>query len=551
MMSDVTAADKIYAGGPILTMDEARPAAQAVAVLDGRIVGVGDAAEVLAQWRGPSTEMVDLGGRTMLPGFLDGHSHFINAVRLASWANVSAPPVGPVRAIPDLVAALQSHREKRGIAPGQWIMAYGYDPTATSDGRTLTRADLDPAFPDNPVLILHVSLHGAVLNTLGFTTVGFDVNAPTPPMGMTERYPNGEASGLVMENSFLPVYMKMPSPSEQDQLDNMDAAQQLYASNGYTTAQDAPMEPPTRPLYHKAAEQKRFYIDFVGYVNWGEFPKLLETKGEPFLGGYANRFRIGGVKVICDGSPQGKTAFWSRPLVTPGPNGQKDWRGEPNVAPEELDALVKLAYDNGIQIMAHCNGDAAIDMLLDAHAAAGAPPDRRTVVIHSQFVRPDQLKKYADNDIMASFFTNHTFFWGDVHVENLGKERAYFMSPAKSAAAMGIHFSNHSDFAVTPLNPMFILWTSVARTSRSGQIIGPDERLTPHQGLRALTIDAAHQYGEEDDKGSIAPGKLADFAILDADPTAVPVDAIKDIKVVETVKEGKTVYRHAAEAATA
>jgi hypothetical protein len=303
------------------------------------------------------------------------------------------------------------------------------------------------------------------------------------------------------------------------------------------------MEPATRPLYHKAARQGLLFLDLVGYANWLEFAHLVETGSESFGAPYEKRFRVAGVKVISDGSPQGKTAFWTHPLLTPGPGGQKDWRGEPNVAPEDLKKIVKLAYDNDIQVLVHCSGDAAIDMVLDAHEAAGAPAGKRTTIVHSHFVRPDQLDKYAEYDILVSFFTNHTFFWGDVHVENTGKERGYFISPTRSARDRGIRFSNHSDFAVTPLDPMFILWTSVNRLSRSGQIIGPNERISAHEGLRALTIDAAYQYGEEARKGSIETGKLADLTILDANPTKVDAGAIKEIKVAETIKEGKTIYK--------
>jgi hypothetical protein len=376
--------------------------------------------------------------------------------------------------------------------------------------------------------------------------VNFDLHAPTPAGGLTARIPGtDEAAGLVMEHSFLPIFMNMPAPNEADQLKAMKAAQELYASNGITTAQDAPMETPTRPLYHKAADQGLLYLDVVGYVNWIEFPSLVKTAGEPFKGPYKGHFRVGGVKIVGDGSPQGKTAFWTKPLLTPGPSGEKDWRGEPNVSLEETKNVVQLAYDNDIQVLMHCNGDATIDMLLEAHEAAGSPQGKRTVVVHSQFVRPDQLDKYAAYGLIPSFFTNHTFFWGDVHVENLGKERAYFMSPTRSAKERGIRFSNHSDFAVTPLNPMFILWSAVNRLSRSGQVIGPDERISAHDGLRALTIDAAYQYGEEASKGSIETGKLADLAILDSNPTKVDAVKIKDIKVCETIKGGKTVYKRA------
>jgi predicted amidohydrolase YtcJ len=542
-MSETAVADRIFLGGDIITMNDANPSAEAVAVVDGKIAAVGSKADVMKR-QGPNTEVVDLAGRTLLPGFIDGHSHFINSVRMATWANVSAPPVGTARTFAELIAILQAKKAELGLKPGEWLMGYGYDVTAMDETRDLTRADLDPAFPDNPVLLMHVSLHGAVLNTAAFKAAKVDLNAPTPPQGMTARIEGTtEAAGLVMEHSFMPIFMNMPSPSEQQQLDSMAAAQTHYASNGYTTAQDAPMEPATRPLYHKAAEQGLFYIDFVGYVNWLEFAHIVESGSETFGGPYKNRFRVAGVKVIGDGSPQGRTAFWTQPLLTDGPNGEKDWRGEPNIAPEDLDKIVKLAYDNKIQVLIHCSGDATIDMVLDAHVKAGAPKGRRTVVVHSHFVRRDQLDKYAEYEILPSFFTNHTFFWGDVHVENTGKERGYFISPTQSARARGIRFSNHSDFAVTPLDPMFILWTSANRISRSGQIIGPDERIAPHDGLRALTIDAAYQYGEEDRKGSIEIGKLADFAILDTNPTKVDVAKIKDVKVSETIKEGKTVYK--------
>ncbi len=538
-------ADRIYFGGDIITMDDARPAAEAVATKDEKIIAVGSKDEVMA-CKGPATELIDLQGRTLLPGFLDGHSHFINAVRLGTWANVSSPPAGEVKTFADVIATLQAYKAKLGLKPGDWMMGYGYDVTAMDETRDLTRADLDPHFPDNPVMLLHVSLHGAVLNTAGFKAVNFDLHAPTPAGGLTARIPGtDEAAGLVMEHSFLPIFMNMPAPTEADQLKAMAAAQELYASNGITTAQDAPMETPTRPLYHKAADQGLLYLDVVGYVNWIEFPSLVKTAGEPFKGPYKGHFRVGGVKIVGDGSPQGKTAFWTKPLLTPGPSGEKDWCGEPNVSLEETKNVVQIAYDNGIQVLMHCNGDATIDMLLEAHEAAGSPRGKRTVVVHSQFVRPDQLDKYVTYGLIPSFFTNHTFFWGDVHVENLGKERAYFMSPTRSAKARGIRFSNHSDFAVTPLNPMFILWSSVNRVSRSGQVIGPDERISAHDGLRALTIDAAYQYGEEASKGSIVTGKLADLAILDSNPTKVDAAKIKDIKVNETIKGGKTVYKRA------
>jgi predicted amidohydrolase YtcJ len=184
--------------------------------------------------------------------------------------------------------------------------------------------------------------------------------------------------------------------------------------------------------------------------------------------------------------------------------------------------------------------------LLRAHeyAAPGSlDKDRRTTVIHSQFVRPDQLDKYAAYKIIPSFYTEHTFYFGDTHVANRGKEQAFFLSPMRAAIDKGLHPTNHTDFVVAPLDQMFVMWTAVNRISRGGVVIGPDQRVTPLEALKAITIDAAYQYFEETSKGSIEVGKLADLVVLDRNPLTVAPMAIKDIKVVETIKEGKTIYR--------
>jgi predicted amidohydrolase YtcJ len=255
--------------------------------------------------------------------------------------------------------------------------------------------------------------------------------------------------------------------------------------------------------------------------------------------------------MIIDGSPQGKTAFWSEPLLTDGPGGEKKWRGEPLFPPEVINRAAKELYSKGIQVFSHCNGDAAIDMMIDAAREAGvtAADDARTVIIHSQFMRPDQLDAYVELGFTPSFFTTHAFYWGDVHIQNAGKERADFISPMASAQKKGIRFSNHSDFSVTPIDPIRMAWSAVSRTSRTGQVLGIEERVDMWTSLKALTIDAAWQIREEDIKGTIAPGKLADLVILDANPMdvdTVDVDKVLDIKVVETLKEGKTVYKREA-----
>ena len=536
--------DVVYLGGDIITMDDENLVVEAVAVKDGKIAAVGTKADMLTM-SGAATRIVDLQGKTMLPGFIDGHSHFFQGAMIADYVNVSAPPVGPASSIADIIVALKQHVASKPLLPGEWLIGYGYDGTALSDAREATRDDFDKDFPNAPLVLVHVSGHGCVMNSAGFKAAGIDANTPTPAGGVTVRKPgSNEPAGLLMENSWFPVLLALPKPSPQLLLDNLGKAQQIYARTGYTTVQDAPVDPKVMPLYRKAADEGRFYLDLNGYWESHEF-LASTTLGNDFRSPRPDQYRLAGVKIIADGSPQGKTAYFTQPYLTGGPGGEKNWRGTPPVSQEHMAAVGKKAYERAAPVLVHCNGDATIDMVLNAHKAAGAPRDRRTTVIHSQFVRRDQLDEYVQLGVNPSFFTNHTFFWGDLHVENLGKQRAYFSSPMKTARALGLHMTNHSDFLVTPLDTMLILWSSVNRVSRSGQVIGPDERISVLDGLKAHTIDGAYQYFEEDRKGSIAVGKLADLVILTANPTKVDPMAIKDIKIVETIKKGKTVFKRA------
>ena len=551
----------IFTNGDIVTMNDANPQAEAVAIQDGRILAVGAQDEVL-QAAGKDAELVDLGGKTLMPSFIDAHGHFMNAPRVITWANVSSPPVGPVESIPDIIRVLKEHVAKIKAAPGEWIVGYGYDADGTKEGRNVTRDDLDPHFPDNPVLLIHVSNHGAVLNSAGFAVFDITADTPTPAGGLILRQEGSqEPAGLVMETAFLPVFAQIPQPTEEELLDLLKPAQMMYAAKGVTTLTEGATHAHELAFLRKAAAQKRFFLDIVSqplgmggelYKAFAEYivvgdDQEPEVVGNPEyeFGSYQDRLKLSGVKLVVDGSPQGKTAFWSEPLLTPGPAGEENWRGAPLLPPETLNQTYKALTDRNIRVWIHANGDAAIDMVIDAATAAGvkAADDRRNVVVHSQFMRPEQLDDYVRLGLTPSFFTVHTFFWGDVHLENLGQERAFFLSPMKSAQEKGIRFSNHNDFMVTPVDPMFMIWSAVHRISRNGVVIGPDQRVDVWTALKAITLDAAYQYFEEDTKGSLEPGKLADLVILSANPLKVDPMTIRDITVEETFKEGKTVYR--------
>jgi predicted amidohydrolase YtcJ len=229
------------------------------------------------------------------------------------------------------------------------------------------------------------------------------------------------------------------------------------------------------------------------------------------------------------------------------PGCTHDCTGLPTVNQEYVNESFLKFYKNNIQLFSHCNGDASIDMMFKGHQYAihtigDSTKDRRTTIIHSQIMRPDQVELYRKFGLFPSFFTNHTFFWGDVHIQNLGEERASFISPTKSCLDKGIKFNNHTDYNVTPMNQLFTVWTAVNRVTRSGKVLGPDQRISPYDALKALTINSAYMYFEEDSKGSLKEGKLADLVILNQNPLKVEPMKIKDILVLETIKEDKTIF---------
>ena len=537
--------EKIYFNGDVVTVAAGQPQAQAVAIAEGKIVAVGSDQEVTAL-RGPSTEMVDLRGTTMVPGFVDAHSHFVNALQVLTYANVSAPPVGPVNSIAELLQVVVEHKARWNPAPGEWIVGYGYDSNMLSDGREMTCDDLDAVSPDNPVMIIHVSLHGAVLNSLALRTFEITADTPTPPGGVILRKPGGnEPAGLIQEVAFLPIFAKMPKPTTEELLERMQGAQEIYAAAGITTATEGASGVTDLGLLTRAAQEGRFYLDIVSLALITELDEILkEHKSEDF-GHYRDRLKLYGTKTFADGVPMSRTAFFRDPYLLPGPNGETPWRGEPMFPYETFLGMFQKAYQHNIPLFVHANGDEALDMLLQAHETAAA--DRKheklgTTIIHCQFARPDQLKKFAEYNINVSFYTEHTFFFADAHLKNLGPERTHPCSPMKTALELGVRCSNHTDFSVLPIDQMLTIWTAVNRISRTGQVIGSGERVTPLQALRAITIEAAHHYREEDRKGSIEVGKLADLAVLSANPLTVDPLTIKEIKVLGTIKEGKTIF---------
>ncbi len=539
-------ADRIIRGGPIVTVNPAQPTASAVAIAAGKIIAVGAEDEVM-KLAGPGTQVTDLGGRTLVPGFVDGHSHFWALVDVQTQALCGSPPAGPCRSVADVIAALKAVQARRKLGPGTFVVGFGYDPELLAERRPPTKQELDAAFPDNPVMIVHVSGHGAMLNSKALATYGITAATPTPKGGVIGREPgSNEPDGLLFETAFLPIFSQVPGPSADESLALLRAGQELYLKNGITTAQEGATMKHQLDLLRILADRGDLKLDVVALPFITELDEVFAGKPPANEPGYRNRLRIGGVKIVADGSPQGRTAAFTTAYLVSGPAGQKDWRGELSFPQATLNEWVKKVYDGGATLFVHCNGDAAIDALLEAHRfASGEDPakPRGTVGVHSQFIRRDQLEKYAAWRITPSFFTLHCFYFGDTHVANRGRQQADFISPMKSARALGIRPANHTDFNVSPLDQLFTIHTAVNRLSRSGQTIGAGEQIGPLEALEAITIDGARMYGEETSKGSIEPGKRADLVILSANPLTVPPATIETIRVEETIKDGTTVWR--------
>jgi predicted amidohydrolase YtcJ len=538
-------ADTIYAGGDVVTVDDALPNAEAVAVRDGRIVAVGTRAEV-ERLRGERTKVVDLAGKALLPGFIDPHSHYFSALSVANQANVYAPPAGPGKDVAAIVAALVKFRDERQVPKGELIQAYGYDENVMPDGRMLNRDDLDAAFPDHPVMVGHVSMHGAVMNSLALAKYGITKDTKTPPGGVIVRKPGtNEPYGLIMETAFMGVFGQMPRPTPEQEVANTKAAHELYARHGITTAHEGATHAAELEVMKRAAAAGAHLIDVVAFPFITELDPILAKYPAATWGRYENGLKIGGVKITGDGSPQGRTAYFTAPYLTGGPAGEKNWRGAPSFLGDTLDTMVQRVRDLKVPLNYHANGDAAIDMLIGAVGKATGgkgDPAWNVTMIHGQFTRKDQIPKLKELGIRPSFYTLHTYYFAEAHVANRGAEQAAYVSPMRDAIDAGLRPTNHTDFVVAPLAQPFVLWSAVNRISRAGAEIGPAQRVTPLEGLKAMTIWAAEQYGEQDSKGSLTPGKRADLVILDRNPLKVPPLEIKDVKVVETIKDGKTIY---------
>jgi hypothetical protein len=537
------AADAIYAGGDIVTVNDAQPVAEAVAVKDGRILAVGQRADIEKAHKGEATRVIDLAGRTLVPGFIDGHAHMLGFGAQSVGANLLASPDGTVNSIDELVARLQEFAKGPDVGRTGWIFGVGYDDTLL--GRHPTRDDLDKVSKDAPVIAVHISGHFSAMNSAGLAKVGLTADSKDPEGGIIRRRAGSrEPNGVLEEMASFPYMIPAVNPSKPEDKDYfLQRGLGLAKSFGYTTAYEGRAFAFQHEQLLDAAKRGLLDIDVVSQVDYAD-RRVIPT---PVTTAYENRYRVAGLKITLDGSAPGRTAWLTKPYLIP-PEGQTvGYAGYPAIPDTKtVEALIDEAYQKGWPVHVHANGDAAVDQMIAALTPVHAkhpPADRRTTLIHGVLMRRDQLDTLKDLQVIASLFPMHTYYWGDLYSETVGPEWAQQIAPIGTALRKGMHVNSHSDSPVALPNLMQVMWATVNRTSRSGKVIGADERLTPIEGLKAITLWPAYEIFEEKSKGSIEPGKLADLVILSANPVTVDPATINQISVLETIKEGQTVYR--------
>jgi predicted amidohydrolase YtcJ len=535
----------LYYNGDIITMQGNAPEYKEALIVKGeKIQFVGSKDEAM-KVVGDNFKSIDLKGNTLLPGFIDGHAHFASFSAQAIGAKILPPPDAGAKDIPSLIEILKKWNTPENRALTGWIFGMGFDDSVLEEKRFPTKHDLDQVSTEYPIMIVHISGHFAVVNSKALKLLKINSTTKNPEGGIIRRENGTEPNGVLEELAAIPYMLKVLNPISKEAADHFfEAGQEMALSYGYTTAQEGrAME--NHELLVAASQSDKLKLDVVSYVDYLFVDKFMNSKWNSSH--YNNHYRIGGVKLTLDGSPQGRTAWRTLPYLIPPDGAKKGYLGYPAIPKDSsVIAIYDKAFKNNWQIHTHANGDAAMDQMIRTMKPVVAKygnNNRRNVLIHGQYIREDQLDSFKDLDVIASLFPLHTFYWGDWHKEIIGDSLANTISPTRTALNKGLKITIHTDAPVALPNLMRMIGISVDRKSRSGQIIGEKERLTPYEALRAITTWSAYQHFEEHQKGTLEVGKLADMIILDKNPLKASPSEIKEIKVLETIKDGVIVYR--------
>lgn len=522
----------LYQNGTILPMDQERTA-EALLVEDSRITACGSCSEVAPLADG--ADLVDLHGAALMPAFIDGHSHITALAQTMGLVQLNGAE--SLRDIGERVAAF---RRNAALRAQDWIIGFGYDQNFLDEKRHPTAAELDLICPDRPFMMGHASGHMGVLNSLALQALHITADTADPEGGRIGRIPgSNQPNGYLEETAFTTLGSRIPSDPESA-LTNLQKAEDIYLSNGIATIHDGLTKTPEWQLLRAASEQGRLRADIVSYIDIRDHADLI-ARNPAYHKQYKNRLKIGGYKLFLDGSPQGRTAWVTEPYL----NGEKGYCGYPIYSDAEVLRFLDRAQREDEPIHVHCNGDAAAAQFLACYEKAYREykNEIRPVMIHAQLLRPDQLPALKRLHMIASFFTAHTYYWGDIHVKNFGPARAEQISPAKSALEHGVLFDFHQDTPVISPNMLETVWCAVNRITREGRQLGKAECISTFQALKAVTANAAFAIFEEQEKGTLTPGKRADLVVLDQNPLSCPPKELRSLRVLATIKDGTAVYR--------
>lgn len=535
--------EQIYYNGTILTMEAetageaTAKAPEAVLVKEGMIEATGTLEE-LRKMAGEDAAEKDLKGQCLMPSFIDSHGHFVMNGQMSMCADLSG-----CASYDDIIQTLRDYKGKNGITEEGIIMGFGYDHNFLIEEDQPDKRVLDQVSKEIPILILHISGHLACVNSAALALAGIDENTPNPPGGVIGRIgETNEPSGYLEETGMLSVQSKIIPRIKTDFFQIMQGMQKIYIENGVTTVQDGATSENDMKTLKAIAESGQLKVDVVAYPIISAGGDRMIRENEKLCGDYQNHLKIGGYKLILDGSPQGRSAWLSEPYL----GGEEGYCGYPWMQDEDVERYVKQAVEEQRQILVHCNGDAASEQYLNAYERAveeiKSEKNLRPVMIHCQTVRNDQLERMAQLQMIASIFVGHVWYWGDVHMKNFGLVRGNHISPAKDAMDRGVVVNFHQDTPVTKPDMLHSIWCAVNRISRKGNMIGEAQKISVYDALKAVTINAAYEYFEENSKGTISVGKRADLVILDRSPLEAEPMEIREIKVMETIKDGVSVY---------